>query len=416
MKKLNLPPIGLRIVKSAIAVFLTFIVFFIRGRVGAPLYGAMTALFCMREDSSTALEMAKQRATGTFIGGFFGLFIVLARVYIFLDNDYIIYVLSALMIIPVIYFTVIFNQKDISYFSCVVFLSVAVAPINVDNPYLFVTTRIFETLIGIAVGVFVNFFRLPKKRDKKTLFVSDVNGSDCFNTTEINNYTKFELNRMIYKGLNFTISTSSSPATIHEKLSDINFNLPIVAMDGAVLYDFQNNQYLEANYFTEENAKAILEKFREIGINGYTNQVHGNTLLIFHGDLRNEAEIFAYEKNKSSPYRNYIMEKPYHMRNIIYFMAIDTTQKIDELCNKISEFTIDFKIVVNDFSEMQGFKHIRIYPKTTSTDKMIQIIKEKGNFSNIINYSSPEFTSNYNLKSLDFNVKLIKNDFEKKIF
>ena len=60
MKKFHLPQIGLRIIKSAIAVFLTFLVYFARGRTGAPLYAAIAALWCMRQDASTALQMGKK--------------------------------------------------------------------------------------------------------------------------------------------------------------------------------------------------------------------------------------------------------------------------------------------------------------------------------------------------------------------
>ena len=48
------------------------------------------------------------------------------------------------------------NEKNTSYFACVVYLSIAVNHVTDVDPFLFVLNRCFDTVIGIAVGLFVN--------------------------------------------------------------------------------------------------------------------------------------------------------------------------------------------------------------------------------------------------------------------
>lgn len=413
MKKFHLPQIGLRIIKSAIAVFLTFLVYFARGRTGAPLYAAIAALWCMRQDASTALQMGKQRSIGTFVGGFFGAIIVLARAYLFQDNEYITLILSAIMIIPVIYFTVVFNQKNISYFSCVVFLSVAVARINMSNPFVFVTTRIFETLMGTAIGIFVNFFRFPKKYDKSILFVSDIRNDDAIYGGTINNYTKFELNRMLSRGLNFTISTSNTPASLYEQISDVRLSQPAVVMDGASLYDFKTSEYINPIFLNESDAEILNSIFKEHNITPFISQLFDNTLIIFHGKLKNKAEIDAYNKNKTSPYRNYIQNTPHKYSNILYYMAIDRNEKINYINERITKALPEVRTVIHKIEGYNEYTHIRIYSKKANQQKSLEQIKNMNDLKKIINYSDASYSKDNKIKNLDYNIKLIKQDFEK---
>ena len=73
------------------------------------------------------------------------------------------YLVLSLFIIPVIY-TATLRYKNAAYFSCVVFLSIVVNHIGDVNPYFFVFHRTLDTLIGIALGIIVNFINIPGHR------------------------------------------------------------------------------------------------------------------------------------------------------------------------------------------------------------------------------------------------------------
>ena len=135
-------------------------------------------------------------------------------------------------------FGVIFKKKQASYFSCVVFLSIVVNHVTDANPYLFVWNRFLDTVIGIVIGVGINTVSLPYDKRNDILFLSGLDDTLLINKkNKMSDYSKVELNRMLDDGANFTVSTMRTPASIMEAMSDIRLKLPVIAMNGAVLYN-----------------------------------------------------------------------------------------------------------------------------------------------------------------------------------
>ncbi|MDD6491023.1 MAG: aromatic acid exporter family protein, partial [Firmicutes bacterium] len=179
LKELHFPPIGLRITKSGIAVALCFLIAFFRGNEGIVFYSLLSALWCIQMYRTNTRKNAVQRFSGTVIGALYGLlFLLLLRklsvTYVGLfGNEKAAFglqsILVSLFIVLVLYTTVLLKKKQASYFSCVVFLSIAVNHVSDMNPYLFVWNRFLDTCIGIGVGIFVNDFSLPLKKKKDIL-------------------------------------------------------------------------------------------------------------------------------------------------------------------------------------------------------------------------------------------------------
>lgn len=63
----KLPKIGMRIVKSALAVFVCLLIDRLRG--GMPFYAAIAAILCMQPDVANSLKTAANRVIGTLVGG-----------------------------------------------------------------------------------------------------------------------------------------------------------------------------------------------------------------------------------------------------------------------------------------------------------------------------------------------------------
>lgn len=72
-KKLVLPPIGMRIIKSAVAILLCYLVSFLRGNSGIVFYSQLAALWCIQVYVENSWKNALQRFIGTIIGALYGL-------------------------------------------------------------------------------------------------------------------------------------------------------------------------------------------------------------------------------------------------------------------------------------------------------------------------------------------------------
>ncbi len=154
----------MRIIKTFISVFVCAVIGYYRGEL--PFYSMIAAILCMQGDLNRSFVIALDRTIGTFIGGGFGLVMLL-----FVDRFNITpltplyYLLVSLCIIPLIYLAILIKQHPAIYISCVVFLSITVSHITDELPILFVWHRVLDTLIGIAVSLLINFILPYRKKD-----------------------------------------------------------------------------------------------------------------------------------------------------------------------------------------------------------------------------------------------------------
>ena len=155
LMKVKLPGVGMRMVKTVIAVFLSAMIGFLRDQ--PPFYSMIAAILCMQKDRQKGVQLAVNRTIGTLIGGAFGLVLLLIEQNTPLKAPTLFYYLVvSLCVIPLIYITVLIKKSSGSYITCVVFLSITVSHVTDVNPYLFVFNRVLDTLVGIFLALAVN--------------------------------------------------------------------------------------------------------------------------------------------------------------------------------------------------------------------------------------------------------------------
>ncbi len=146
---------GMRVVKTVIAVYICFLLSFIRKT--KPFYSVIAAILCMQSDSKNGWQVGKNRMIGTIIGGIYGLIaIILINFFNIELFSYIHYLVLSLFLIPIIYSNVYLKVPNSTYISCVVFMSVAVSHGGDTSPMFFALNRVIDTLIGIIISIIVN--------------------------------------------------------------------------------------------------------------------------------------------------------------------------------------------------------------------------------------------------------------------
>lgn len=375
----KLPPIGARIIKSSVAVALCMVIYFFRTLLpignGIPFYSALAALWCLQPYHDTTKKNAGQRSIGTLTGALFGLIFLMLMRTVDLTEPIIVYLLASALIIPVIYTTVILNKRNASFFSCVVFLSIALTHSFDDEPYLFVFNRLLDTFIGIAVGLVVNNLRLPVKHDSKTLYVSGIDDVLISENHSAVQYSKVELNRLIESGVKFTVSTIHTPAEVIALMSGVNLKLPIIVMDGAAMYNIKGKEYIETKCLSPEicaKAERIIEKN---GLHCFVNALYDHSLMIFYGELKNPAEKDLFETHRSSPYGNYIRKIYRHYDNserVIYLTVLAEKEKVLRLEKELEEQLRLFVRVTVYSSEYDGYLYLKVYSPFASKQEMLK--------------------------------------------
>ena len=414
-----IPGIGMRIIKSAVAVSLCMVINIIRGEGGMVFYSQLAALWCIQMYRSNTLSNALQRMTGTVVGAVYGLIYILIYPHHISGEAYgVLFNIGFIFIgvILVIYSTVLINKKQASYFSCVVFLSIVINHIGDINPYSFVWNRFLDTMIGIVIGLFLNNMRICFNPDRETLFVSGVDDILVDKNNKVSAFSKVELNRMIEDGMRFTFSTVRTPASVLEPLSDINLKYPIVVMDGAALYDVKNNEYKSVFVISPDTAKELVDLISADNMYPYINVIIDDTLLIYYNDTPDEVNQNLVKTMRTSPYRNYIKRDYPCDEKVVYIMLLDTDERINAFYDKLikQEYDKILKIVRYSSEEYRGYSYIKIYNKNASKDKMLTYLKNNCGITQTLTFGTVAGKYDVVIKKNSFNemVKRVRKKYE----
>lgn len=143
--------IGMRNIKTAIAVFLCMIISKIL-RLEYPFYAAIAAIITMQNSTVSSFKVGKDRMLGTLAGASVGLVFALIQ-----PNNAI---LCGLGIIILIYICNLLNLNSSIPIAGIVFIAIMVN-LNGKSPLLYSVNRIIDTFIGISVALAVNFLFIP---------------------------------------------------------------------------------------------------------------------------------------------------------------------------------------------------------------------------------------------------------------
>ncbi len=403
----KLPRIGMRIIKSAVAVFISFAAADLANSDGVLFY-AHAALWCIQPQRENMRMNAVHRMIGTFIGAVFGLAVILTDQKLALSGmwgEFFYIGMVSAAVIPVIYITLLIRKRDTSYFSCVTFLSIVVTHIGEADPYPFVWRRLMDTLIGIVIGMAVNSIRLPYRKVKDTLFVLCMDDEILSENRALSSYGYVELNRMLDDGANFTMSTRRTPASLIEMLRGIELKLPVIAMDGAVMYDLKKHEYLHAYVLSQKTVCFLQEFLDAYDVNYFLNMLLDNVLIIQHKNQFNEAEQGEYERRRYSPYAHFTTNDRVAHARCVYVMLLQKEDLIQEIHDRLleQEFCTKLRVAVCGSCEYPGYVYLNIYNRNATKENMIEYLKQETGLAHTLTFGSTEGTYDITIKNYSRN-------------
>jgi uncharacterized membrane protein YgaE (UPF0421/DUF939 family) len=143
--------IGMRNIKTALAVFLCIVLFQVFN-MGSPFYAAIAAIISMQSSVMDSFKTGKNRILGTFLGALIGLIFALIG-----PSNPLLIGLGIIIIISVSNW--LKWNKSITI-AGVVFIAIMVN-LNGKSPWTYSMYRIIDTLVGIGIAVLINYFISP---------------------------------------------------------------------------------------------------------------------------------------------------------------------------------------------------------------------------------------------------------------
>lgn len=337
-----LPSIGQRIIKTSIAVFLTLLVYYLHGYRGAdmPAEAAITAIICMQPYVRDTRNFALNRFVGTLIGAAWGLgFLLLMLIFPAMGRSLVlVYLRMALGVMLALYTCVLVRKPDTSAQAAIVFICVVIAFPEIEDPLQQALERFGGVLLGTCASIAVNVFRLP--RDKERNFVFFVKIADLVpdRFSHLPSAARFRLNYLYADGARICLMSEHAPAFFTLTMSQTLLSVPFIVMDGAAIYDANENSYLQAETLDPWESARLREHLDAMGIAYFIYTIHHNKVCIFHQGRLNLQEKAILERMKRSPYRSYLDGESYLDDEIVYLKILDETDKVRQLEQKLRNY------------------------------------------------------------------------------
>ena len=145
--------IGMRIVKTVVAVFLCGLFAYIRKE--SAFFSMIAALACIQNTTTETIKSSVDRMIGTLIGGVVGIMVVYAMNDLgVIHMDLLRYLVVALLLIPIIEISLMVKKPGCASMACMVFMCLVVDP--GDKPAVYSIQRLFETFVGAALACGIN--------------------------------------------------------------------------------------------------------------------------------------------------------------------------------------------------------------------------------------------------------------------
>ena len=163
--------LGMRTIKSALAVFLCILFFHVTDR-GLPMIAALSAVFSLRQDLTTTVSFGRSRIIGNSIGGFLGIIYFLVKNYFHNDCLVELFLRPVLVVIVIVVSDGINNNSGI--ISAIATLLLIALSVPQGESSLYAIQRVLDTFIGTFIAIGINFFLRPPETEKKEELVEDL--------------------------------------------------------------------------------------------------------------------------------------------------------------------------------------------------------------------------------------------------
>lgn len=187
----------------------------------------------------------------------------------------------------------------------------------------------------------------------KMLYVSDLDGTLLNSNALLNEDVPERLNRLIDKGLCFTVATARTYATVNSIVKDVNLTYPMILMNGVMIYDPVNKSCINAEIIERDSVEYILKGRKKFGVTGFAYALSPEILeenSKLEKDLNaGEARQIQKSGRKMATYYEKIatehMEKFYVERRDVYHKPFSKVERLEDI---LGEDIIYFSICYDE--------------------------------------------------------------------
>lgn len=185
-------------------------------------------------------------------------------------------------------------------------------------------------------------FTADKGTFRKTLFVSDLDGTLLGPDARLSDASVSMLNDAIAKGALFSIATARTPSTVDILLDRIEANLPFIVMTGSAFWDKNTRLYSNIVTIHPHVAEKVISTFRAHGLPTFVYTLKEGLIDIYHYGALSEMEKKFIQERVNSPFKKFHIPEdgtsklPSPLDDVVLFYGMqpskETVSTYQDLC------------------------------------------------------------------------------------
>lgn len=222
----------------------------------------------------------------------------------------------------------------------------------------------------------------------KTLYISDLDGTLLNRNAEISEYTEKSLCRLIENGLNFSVATARTAATTLQMVNGIPIRVPIILMNGASIYDIQNNTYVKTYFVEKASVQQLFSAIRRHNVTGFVYIIEDDILSTWYEQVNSDHTRRFIEERIQKYGKQFtqiddfagLADKP-----VLYYSVCDVKEKLvplqEELC-RIQDLHVEF---YRDVYE-EGYWYLEACSADASKYNAVNFLREEYGFDKVVSF------------------------------
>lgn len=223
----------------------------------------------------------------------------------------------------------------------------------------------------------------------KTLYISDLDGTLLNKNAELSSYTVNTLNSLINQGIHFTIATARTIASVSTIMAQVHLNLPLVLMNGVLIYDIASKKYQNIQYLSTKSIHRILTIMKENNITGFMYEVNNDKLATYYERLETKAlnefhdeRVERYQKpfNQVSDFADVIPD------HIIYFALMDKKGRLEPVYQALQDIPGIATAFYLDIYSNENIWYLEIFSSEATKYNAAMYIRETYGYDCVIGF------------------------------
>jgi len=215
--------------------------------------------------------------------------------------------------------------------------------------------------------------------EKKKLYISDLDGTLLNKNSEISDFSKQELNRLIAEGVKFSVASARGANSIAEAIEGINLELPVIECNGAYVTDLKTGKHLIINEIPTEVSEGILNVFDAYGSVPYVSCHINEEDKLYHGKSMNTGMMnFHRDKQKANDPRLQELDVIGEALKgqIVSFNYVDKREVLEEINEALKVFEQHINSIIVEDHCYEGWYWLMINSVHATKETGIKVLME----------------------------------------